>query len=143
MALEPFKSTKYQVGRITNAITADADGNLILSDVLNPDGINLTQLINGLLSVNNSTTKTFYHSYIIDDFTVENYTFAGETTFNGYQIQVVHDLNLTNKGTFSLSVIETSTGRTLQPQEIIAVNSTTINVILGSITPVTISVIGF
>lgn len=50
MAIDPFKSTKYQVGSIPNAITSDINGNLIFSDLLNVSGVTLTQLIEGLLS---------------------------------------------------------------------------------------------
>jgi hypothetical protein len=62
MPVDSFQSTAYQIGRIVRALTADADGNLIFRDIPNPDGVTLTQLINGLIAANITvdTDGTFY-----------------------------------------------------------------------------------
>jgi len=52
MAAEPFKVTSISVDRIVKAIASDPTGNLIFSDILNPDGVTLTELIKGLVASN-------------------------------------------------------------------------------------------
>lgn len=52
MPSNPFKATKYTVDRITNAIAADVQGNLIFRDIPNPEGVTLSQLIRGLIASN-------------------------------------------------------------------------------------------
>lgn len=49
---EPFLSTTYNVGTVPKAFSSDIAGNLIFSDIPNPSGITLTQLIEGVLSGN-------------------------------------------------------------------------------------------
>lgn len=51
-ANEPFKSSTYQVGRIPKAFSDDQDGNLIFMDIPNPDGVTLTQLLQGIMGGN-------------------------------------------------------------------------------------------
>lgn len=62
MPVDSFQSTAYQIGRIVRALTADSDGNLIFRDTPNPDGVTLTQLINGLIAANITvdTDGTFF-----------------------------------------------------------------------------------
>jgi hypothetical protein len=63
MAIEPFSATTYTVNRIVNAIASDVSGNLILKDLINPDGVTLTRLIRGLVASNVSfdPSGTFFN----------------------------------------------------------------------------------
>lgn len=70
MAIDPFKSTSYTVARIVNAIASDTQGNLILRDLLNPEGVTLTSLIQGLVATNvtfNSTGTFFAGASTVQD----------------------------------------------------------------------------
>lgn len=51
MSIGPFKSSEYQIGRITRALTSDASGNLIFRDNPNPDGISLSQILESIAAL--------------------------------------------------------------------------------------------
>jgi hypothetical protein len=50
--VDRFQATAYDVDRIVRALTADIRGNLIFKDDLNPDGITLSRLVQGLIASN-------------------------------------------------------------------------------------------
>ena len=141
MGLDPFKANNYQVGKILNAISSDSEGNLIFSDFPNPNGITLTQLINAILA-SNKNIVVYNHEYTTSNFEEKTYSFPGEGTVTGYEVLIEHELNLTDKYSFNINVVELSSGRKILPQEVIAVDVNSTKLVLTTPTDVKVSFYG-
>lgn len=87
--------------------------------------------------------KSFRSNYLVTDFAITSYQFNNEAAFTGYYINIPHDLSLSDKYSFTISIFETSTGRIIIPQEIISTDENTLKIILAQPLAVSISIIGF
>lgn len=143
MAIDPFKSSKYQVGSISNAITADVNGNLIFSDSLNSSGVTLSELVQSTNTIvisggsSGSTTGTT-KEILTTDFVQTTYTFDGNAYFNGYVYTVTHNLSLNTKYSFTSTVYDTVYERMVIPQEILPIDTNSFKIIMA--TPMNLSV---
>lgn len=145
MSVDPFKSTSYQVGRILNAFTSDANGNLILADVPNGAGVTLSQILAGLVSsVNTNLNGSVYYKDILStDFSATSYSFGNEPLSLGFEYVIEHNFQLLHKQAFTVNIIETASGRKIQPQEVVAIDTNTIRLIMTDTTGVSVTVVGF
>lgn len=142
MAIDPFKATQYQVGKILDALSSDSDGNLIFADDLNPAGITLTELIESGGS-GSGVGVGYTQDVATSDFTPTSYTFSGEATFLGFEVDILHNFVLSKKTNIVVSVFETGTGRKIEPQEIIAITGNYFKLIMATNDAITVSVQGF
>ncbi len=145
MPVDPYKATSYSVGRILNALTSDADGNLILADVPNGTGITLSEIIAGLLSsvTTNLNGSVFFKQIYAVDFSEVTYTFGDEPEATGQEYIIQHNFGLTHKESFTITIIEIETGRKIEPQEVVVIDGDSIRLIMPDITDIAITVVGF
>jgi hypothetical protein len=76
-------------------------------------------------------------------FSATSYNFSGEATYLGFEVLIAHNLVLSNKNAYNISVVDTVTGRKIEPQEVVSVDINTIKLIMGEAINVTVTIIGF
>lgn len=87
--------------------------------------------------------KTYTISLTPSSFVPTSYAFSGETTFLGFEANINHNLDLENRSSFTITISETTTGRVVQPQEVVATNVNSIKLVMGETGNYTVTVIGF
>jgi hypothetical protein len=101
------------------------------------------QFFNGLEVSDVGKGKVFSIDIDSSAFAPTSYSFSGEATFLGFEVIINHNLDLENRLAFTITVAETVTGRIVQPQEVLAVNSNRITLIMGDSGDYTVTIVGF
>ena len=128
MAIDSFKATAYQVGRILRALTSDNDGNLILRDLANPAGVTLTELLErgggSGIGMTIDITETAWTS--------SSYVYNSGPTFLGFEYTWQHNLGLSTPHSFSYTIFDINKNMQIQAQQVMPVNVNSTKFIVGT-----------
>lgn len=145
------------IGEVRIGVLTNADLTNIATYTLNygvplwfNSDANVFQYWNGTSIVNlgegggsGGTSKAVTKVISAPQFSPTSYSFPGETTFLGFEYTISHNLLLSNKNAYTISVVDTVTGRKIEPQEVVALNVNSIKIILESPANITVTIIGF